>query len=78
MGQLPPVPGPQETEENDDDAENEMKDSVNGQSTSAPPAGGRTRGARAANMNTEEWARQRKDNHASCIALIVSLITDYD
>ena len=30
---------------------------------SAPPAPTRTRGARSANMGSDEWARQRKDNH---------------
>jgi len=35
------------------------------ESTSAPPAvpATRTRGARSANMGSDEWARQRKDNH---------------
>lgn len=33
------------------------------ESASAPPAATRTRGARSANMGSDEWARQRKDNH---------------
>lgn len=33
------------------------------ETASAPPAPTRTRGARSANMGSDEWARQRKDNH---------------
>ena len=33
------------------------------ETASAPPAATRTRGARSANMGSDEWARQRKDNH---------------
>jgi bHLH factor len=30
---------------------------------STPPSGGRTRGSRSATMGSDEWSRQRKDNH---------------
>ena len=33
------------------------------ESLSAVPTPTRTRGARSANMGSDEWARQRKDNH---------------
>lgn len=32
---------------------------------STPPSGGRTRGSRSATMGSDEWSRQRKDNHVS-------------
>lgn len=37
--------------------------SKGGEPASASPTPTRTRGARSANMGSDEWARQRKDNH---------------
>lgn len=43
---------------------------------SAGGGSGRTRSGRAANMSNDEWARQRKDNHASPSLLTSSFFVD--
>ena len=43
-----------------------------GESVSAPPT--RTRGARSANMGSDEWARQRKDNHVRPFVLFRAIV----
>lgn len=54
----------------DQEGEEPKKDSDDGdKAKGAPTSGtgsGRTRGNRTAAMGTDEWARQRKDNHVCC------------
>jgi len=51
----PPVPEGEEADKEGDDPDNPKSGSA--------PGSGRTRGNRPAAMGTDEWARQRKDNH---------------
>lgn len=58
-GQTPPIPtGPLGQEGEDANGDGDDSDKPKGGSGS-----GRTRGNRPAAMGTDEWARQRKDNH---------------
>lgn len=60
---MPPGPPVQEDEEANKDSDD--GDKSKGASTSGTGSG-RTRGNRTAAMGTDEWARQRKDNHVRC------------
>lgn len=48
------------------DKDGSASPSAAGQGTTTASAGGR-RGARSATMGTDEWSRQRKDNHVSVV-----------
>ena len=51
-----PPPGPPPQDMSDDQDDGDKGDKSKG-------SGGRTRGGRNPAMGTDEWARQRKDNH---------------
>ncbi|TFK36570.1 hypothetical protein BDQ12DRAFT_706297 [Crucibulum laeve] len=54
----------QQQQQQDQEANNEMKEASPSASTGAPTSsGGRARGGRSAAMGSDEWSRQRKDNH---------------
>ncbi|KAI5990408.1 hypothetical protein EDD15DRAFT_1165743 [Pisolithus albus] len=57
--QLPPGPPPQDMSDAQSEGDSGDKGKLNASATSS----GRTRGGRNAAMGTDEWARQRKDNH---------------
>jgi transcriptional regulator CBF1 len=60
--QTPPIPGPPISE--GEELDKDIDDLDQPKSGSAPgSSSGRTRGNRPAAMGTDEWARQRKDNH---------------
>ncbi|KAI6117482.1 hypothetical protein EV401DRAFT_1968935 [Pisolithus croceorrhizus] len=57
--QLPPGPPPQDMP----DVQSEGDKGDNGKLNASTGSSGRTRGGRNPAMGTDEWARQRKDNH---------------
>lgn len=56
------APGPDGQRRSSDVTSAAGEASKGGETSPGPPAT-RTRGARSANMGSDEWARQRKDNH---------------
>jgi hypothetical protein len=57
----------------DDDGGEMSGTGVNPTGASATsPSGGRTRGGRSATMGSDEWSRQRKDNHVSVVYNVAS------
>lgn len=62
-GQTPPVPHTQDGGEDLSDTDGGEKPSIAPQS--GPATSGRSRASRSAAMGTDEWTRQRKDNHVS-------------
>lgn len=63
--QTPAMPPPPVQDSDEANIDSDDPDKLKTVSTSGTGSG-RTRGNRTAAMGTDEWARQRKDNHVRC------------
>lgn len=71
---------PQEMEEASEDDHRVAGQSTNSGGNSkdgtAPTTTTRARGGRSATMGSDEWSRQRKDNHASLVPFYLHFVSD--